>query len=110
MLQLLNEQILRVHRFHLSTRSRRRATHRAKSQLSYRDYDAAEEARQALIGRTGELGTLAPGAATDVSLFRVVSGEFHFRDSAGVEEIGGARLEPVAVIRNGRRYDCTLTP
>ncbi len=64
----------------------------------------------ACIGRANELGTLAPGAAADISLFRVVQGEFHFRDSAGVEEIGGTRLEPVAVVRNGRRYDCTLTP
>jgi hypothetical protein len=28
------------------------------------------------------------------------------RDSAGEEEIGRVRFEPVAVIRDGRRYDC----
>ncbi len=60
----------------------------------------------ACIGLGGELGTLAPGAAADVSLFRLVDGEWPFRDSSGEEETGRARLEPVAVIRAGRRYEC----
>lgn len=64
----------------------------------------------ACIGRAGELGTLAPGAASDLSLFRLVPGEFSFRDGAGQVEIGRARLEPVAVIRAGRRYDCPPQP
>ncbi len=58
----------------------------------------------ACIGRASELGTLTPGAAADLSLFRLVDGEFHFRDSAGAEELGATRLDPVAVIRNGRQY------
>jgi dihydroorotase len=61
----------------------------------------------ACIGRAGELGTLAPGAAADVSLFRLVEGAWPLRDSAGDEEVGRVRLEPVAVIRAGRRYECT---
>jgi len=61
----------------------------------------------ACIGRSGELGTLTPGAAADISLFRVVEGEFDFRDSAGEAELGGARLDPVAVIRSGRHYTCS---
>jgi len=61
----------------------------------------------ACIGMAGELGTLAPGALADLSLFRPVEGEWHFRDASGGEEIGGTRLEPVAVIRAGRRYQCT---
>jgi dihydroorotase len=60
----------------------------------------------ACIGRAGELGTLAPGAAADLTLLRLEEGEFLFRDSVGEEEIGRARLEPVAVIRAGRRYEC----
>jgi dihydroorotase len=59
----------------------------------------------ACIGRA-ELGTLRPGAAADVSLFRLAQGEFTFRDAAGAEETGGTRFEPVSVIRSGRGYDC----
>ena len=61
----------------------------------------------ACIGRSDELGTLAPGAAADVSLLRLVTGEWYFRDAAGEEELGGTRLEPVAVIRGGQHYSCT---
>jgi dihydroorotase len=63
----------------------------------------------ACIGRTGELGTLSPGAAADISLFQLVEGEFRFRDSGGAEELGGTRLKPVAVIRNGRSYACSAS-
>jgi dihydroorotase len=63
----------------------------------------------ACIGRADELGALAPGAAADISLFRVVDGEFRFVDSAGEMELGGQRLEPVAVIRGGRQYACSPT-
>lgn len=61
----------------------------------------------ACIGQAGQLGTLADGAAADVSLFRLVQGEWTFRDSSGVAETGGARFEPVAVIRGGRVMRCT---
>jgi dihydroorotase len=60
----------------------------------------------ACLDRAGELGTLAPGAAADLTLFRLQDGEWPLRDSAVVEEIGHTRLEPVAVLRAGRRYDC----
>jgi dihydroorotase len=60
----------------------------------------------ACIGLEGEIGTLRPGALADVSLFRLSHGEFQFMDSEGATEIGGQRLEPVAVIRAGKRYDC----
>jgi len=61
----------------------------------------------ACIGMASQLGTLSPGAAGDVSMFRLVQGEWTFRDSSGVEETGGTRLEPVAVIRNGHVLGCT---
>jgi dihydroorotase len=64
----------------------------------------------ACIGRAGELGTLMPGAAADISLFRLRDGEFRLSDSAGAEELGGTRLDPVAVIRNGRYFACSPTP
>lgn len=60
----------------------------------------------ACIGMAGEIGTVAPGAAADLTLLRLVEGEWRFRDSHGAEEIGHRRLMPVAVLRAGRRYDC----
>ena len=61
----------------------------------------------ACIGRADVLGTLAPGALADISLFRLAEGEWHLHDAEGVEEIGSLRFEPVAVIRGGRPYSCT---
>jgi dihydroorotase len=61
----------------------------------------------ACIGRADELGTLTPGALADISVFRLAEGEWPLHDTEGVEEIGGLRFEPVAVIRAGQRYACT---
>jgi dihydroorotase len=58
----------------------------------------------ACIGRVGQLGTLAPGAAADVTLLRMVEGEWHLLDSHGAEEVGGMLLEPVGAIRDGRYH------
>jgi dihydroorotase len=62
----------------------------------------------ACIGRAGEIGTLAPGANADMSVFRMVDGEWQFTDAAGQTEIGGTRFEPVLTLRGGRRYDCSV--
>ncbi len=59
------------------------------------------------IGMAGSVGTLAPGAAADVSVFRLAEGEWTFRDSSLAEETGSMRLEPVAAIRAGRVAACT---
>jgi dihydroorotase len=59
------------------------------------------------IGMAETVGTLAPGAAADVSVFRLAEGEWTFRDSSLAEETGSMRLEPVAVIRAGRAAACT---
>jgi dihydroorotase len=61
----------------------------------------------ACIALADKLGTLAPGALADISVFRLAEGEWHLHDTEGVEEIGSLRFEPVAVIRGGRRYACT---
>jgi dihydroorotase len=58
------------------------------------------------IGMAGEIGTLAVDATADVTLLRLVEGEWRFSDSHGLEEVGGQRLEPVAVIRAGRLHRC----
>jgi dihydroorotase len=62
------------------------------------------------IGRSTELGTLAPGAAADVTLLRILDGEFDLRDSAGMSEVAATRLEPVGVIRNAAYYACSPHP
>jgi dihydroorotase len=56
---------------------------------------------------TGELGTLAPGAAADVTLLRLAEGEWPFIDSTGAVETGRQRLEPVSVVRAGQLHPCT---
>lgn len=59
------------------------------------------------IGRLGSIGTLAPGADADISLLRLAEGEWPLMDAQRRVEIASHRLEPVAVVRHGRRYDCT---
>ena len=59
------------------------------------------------VSLDGQIGTLAPGADADVSLLRLAAGEWPFRDTAGQVELGGQRLEPVAVLRAGRLHPCT---
>lgn len=59
------------------------------------------------IGMEDTIGTLAPGAAADLSLLRLTEGEWPYEDSTGNVEIGTQRLEPVSVVRAGRHYPCT---
>jgi dihydroorotase len=61
----------------------------------------------ACIGMHGYLGTLAPGAAADLTLLRLTPGEWRFRDSWGQEEMAGTRIEPVAVLHGGEYSACT---
>ena len=58
------------------------------------------------IGMAGDLGTLAPGAAADVTLLRLAEGEWPFVDSSGAVETGRQRLEPASVVRGGQLYPC----
>jgi len=53
------------------------------------------------IGALGELGTLAPGAAADVTLLQFDSGDVEFADARGEKIKAAARLVPVRVVRNG---------
>jgi len=61
----------------------------------------------ACIGMADLLGSLKPGAAADVSVFRLAEGEWTFRDSSLNEETGSTRLQPVVVVRAGRVIACT---
>jgi dihydroorotase len=62
---------------------------------------AATAAPAAAIGRAGELGTLAPGAAGDLAVFELEEGRFDFEDADRQHLSGTRRLQPVLTIRAG---------
>jgi dihydroorotase len=57
-----------------------------------------------VVGMEGKIGTLAPGAHGDAVVFDLQEGRFEFRDSPGDVRIGNLKLEPVVVVKAGRRY------
>jgi dihydroorotase len=54
------------------------------------------------IGRGGELGTLAPGAAGDAAVFTVEEGRFPYQDADGNVIEGSQRWAPRLTVRAGR--------
>jgi dihydroorotase len=58
----------------------------------------------AIIGESGSLGTLKPGAEGDAVVARLAEGKFTFTDSKGVSVEGVQRLEHVATVKAGRVY------
>jgi dihydroorotase len=54
------------------------------------------------IGRGGELGTLRPGAAADVTLMELREGPVTFEDTVGTRVDGARRLVPSGAVRAGR--------
>jgi len=54
-----------------------------------------------LLGLDGEIGTLAPGAAGDVSVLAMDHGEWTLSDSLGVELRATVRLRPELAVRGG---------
>ena len=65
------------------------------------------DAPAAVIGMAGEIGTLRPGAAADVTILRLAGGDWPLTDTHGRTEWTGERLEAVSVVRAGRVYPCT---
>lgn len=61
------------------------------------------------IGRP-DLGSLRPGSAADVAVFRLESGQFTFHDVFLVERTGLQRLVNTATIRGGRRLEQVPMP
>lgn len=55
-----------------------------------------------LIGWGDTLGSLAVGREADITLFRVVEGQFEFTDSEGAKERATRDLEVIATVRAGR--------
>ena len=68
------------------------------------------EAPAKVIGAAGRLGTLAPGAAADVTLLRMQRGSFELTDARGECVTHDARLVPVRVVRNGVVRTASLQP
>ena len=60
------------------------------------------------IGRGGELGTLRPGAAADVTLMELREGPVTFEDTVGARVNGARRLVPSGAVRAGRWVPPTL--
>jgi dihydroorotase len=54
------------------------------------------------IGRGGELGTLAAGAAGDAAVFTVEEGRFSYHDADGNAMEGARRWTPRLTVRAGR--------
>jgi dihydroorotase len=54
-----------------------------------------------ILGQADRIGTLAPGAAADVTLLRLETGTFEFVDTRGEAMTAGERLVPVRVVRDG---------
>jgi len=54
-----------------------------------------------VLGKTGEIGTLKPGACADITIFKLEKGKFVFEDTLGEKRIGSQKLEPIHVIREG---------
>ena len=63
---------------------------------------AATAAPAGAIGRSGELGSLAPGAAGDAAVFTVDEGRFPYQDADGNALEGGRRWTPRLTVRAGR--------
>jgi dihydroorotase len=55
----------------------------------------------AILGLSGEIATLRPGAPADVSIFRVLEGEWMLEDSNGVKVKTDRFLKPEMVVRAG---------
>ena len=74
--------------------------------LSLEQVIEASTARPAeLIGRSGELGTLAAGARADVAVFDLERGSYEFRDIEGVARTGTQRLVNVHTLIGGREAE-----
>ncbi len=65
-----------------------------------------------LLRMEDQIGALRPGMDADISVFRVLEGEWTLRDSNGVEVIAHQLLHPDSVVRAGKviAVDSPLLP
>jgi dihydroorotase len=59
----------------------------------------------AMLGLSGELGTLRPGATADVSVLSDDRGRFILRDNEKTQVVAERLLQPLFCLRAGKRYD-----
>jgi dihydroorotase len=64
--------------------------------------DAATAVPARVLGLSGLIGTLRPGAPADVALFRVETGAFQLQDTRGVARTGNTRLHNTLTLVAGR--------
>ena len=64
--------------------------------------EAASARPAALLGRSGELGTLAPGARADLAVFELFERPLEYRDVTGAVRRGSQGLENVTTVIGGR--------
>jgi dihydroorotase len=63
----------------------------------------------AMLGLSGELGTLRPGATADISVLSDDRGRFILRDNEKTEVVAERLLQPLFCLRAGMRYDADAT-
>lgn len=56
----------------------------------------------AIMGMSGQIGTLAPGASADIAIFKLVEKAVTFTDSSGAKRDGNLLLMPLATIIDGK--------
>jgi dihydroorotase len=63
----------------------------------------------AMLGLSGELGTLRPGATADISVLSDDRGRFILRDNEKTQVVAERLLQPLFCLRAGKRYDANAT-
>ena len=58
-----------------------------------------------MLGLDGEIGSLRPGSAADVSVLADERGRWVLRDNEGTEAVAERMLRPLFCLRAGRRFD-----
>jgi dihydroorotase len=71
---------------------------------------AATASPAALLGRAGEIGTLAPGAAGDVAILKLQPGSFGVADIFGESRIAREMIAVAATVAGGRLLPAKLPP
>ena len=61
-----------------------------------------------VMGMKGQIGTLAPGAAGDLTILRIEETPYAFVDSYGKERRGELRLVPATVIKAGKEVQAVV--
>ena len=58
-----------------------------------------------MLGLSGQIGTLRPGAEADISVLDLLNGRFELRDNSGEVVISPQMIMPVFALRAGKRFD-----